>query len=306
LEALRLQTLGTTEWELLLIDNASSPAVGSLVSLTWHPNARHIREENLGLTQARLRGVGEAEGQLLVFVDDDNLLDPNYLTNAVAIYEEYPFIGAFGGSITGEFEVDPPVSITPYLEGLAIRKTVRDHWSNAKKWSEATPFGAGMCIRREVAELYSERVRNDSIRGALDRQGTSLGAGGDVDMAWTSFSLKKGTGCFARLRVTHLISKDRLTEPYVERLYTGLAYADEILAHEDADSSKKDDARVWNTVRYWCNYLRASAFGRKIMKARRSGQKTAREIIVKMQPSALLSSQNVHLTKFAQKARNYP
>jgi glycosyltransferase involved in cell wall biosynthesis len=281
-EALRSQTLAFTDWEFLLIDNGSRERLASRIDLSWHPGGRHIREEELGLTPARLRGIAEAKGDLLIFVDDDNVLDPDYLTNALAIYEDYPFLGAFGGSIEGEFEVEPPSSITPYLEGLAIRKIIRDHWSNAKKWSEATPFGAGMCVRREVAALYLERIRNDRIRFALDRQGTNLSAGGDVDMAWTSFSLSKGTGCFARLRATHLISKDRLTESYLERLYTGFGYADEILAREHAGSSDNYNETALDTVRYWFRYVRASRFGRKILKARRSGKKKARETLVKM------------------------
>jgi glycosyltransferase involved in cell wall biosynthesis len=289
-EALRAQTLSPDQWELLVIDNASRPAVRDSVNLTWHPIARHIREEVLGLTPARLRGIQEAQGQLLIFVDDDNLLAPDYLTNAVEIYKDYPFLGAFGGSVEGEFEVDPPFSIKPYLEGLAIRRIVSDHWSNAKRWSEATPFGAGMCVRREVAELYLDRVRKDRMRFALGRQGTSLGAGEDIDMAWTSLLLSKGTGCFTRLRAIHLIPRGRLTESYIERLYTGFAYADEILAHENANSAKNDNGTVWNTVRYWCHFIRASPFGRKIMKARRSGQKTARETLVKMHAVAPLMS----------------
>ena len=56
------------EWELLLIDNASRPAARDLISFTWHPNARHIREEVLGLTPARLRGIQEAHGQLLILL----------------------------------------------------------------------------------------------------------------------------------------------------------------------------------------------------------------------------------------------
>ena len=289
LDALRVQTLPTAEWELLVIDNASRPAICTLVSLIWHPNARHIREEVLGLTPARLRGIQESRGQLLIFVDDDNLLDQDYLANALEIYEDYVFLGAFGGSIEGEFEVVPPSSITPYLEGLAIRKIVSDHWSNAKKWSEATPFGAGMCVRREVTELYLERVRNDKIRAALDRRGKYLGAGGDLDMAWTSFSLNKGTGCFARLRLTHLISKNRLTESYIERLYTGLEYANKILSHEGGNISKNYKGTVWNTVRCCCHYIRASPFGRKIMKAKRLGQKTARETLLECSPARTLA-----------------
>jgi glycosyltransferase involved in cell wall biosynthesis len=85
LEALRVQTLAMAEWELVLIDNASRPAVAGLVSLKWHPKARHIREEVLGLTPARLRGIQESQGQLLVFVDDDSILESSYLETAVGI-----------------------------------------------------------------------------------------------------------------------------------------------------------------------------------------------------------------------------
>jgi glycosyltransferase involved in cell wall biosynthesis len=282
LEALRRQTLPMAQWELLVIDNVSHPPVADLVTLEWHPNAHHFREEVLGLTPARLLSIQKSQGELLVFVDDDNLLDRNYLANAVKIYDECPFVGTFGASIEAEFEVDPPLSIRPYLEGLAIRTTLRDHWSNARKWSEATPFGAGMCVRREVAELYLERVRSDRLRFALDRKGTSLSGGGDTDIAWTSILLNKGTGCFARLRLCHLIPKDRLTESYIEHLQMGSAYAERILDQEDADSLENHKGRVWNTLSYWCHYIMASPLGRRLMKARRAGHKAAREAILKV------------------------
>ena len=47
-------------WELLLIDNASAPALDTWVNLTGLPNARIIREDKLGLTHARLRSFSEA------------------------------------------------------------------------------------------------------------------------------------------------------------------------------------------------------------------------------------------------------
>src|SRR5437588_267862 len=53
--ALRLQSLPTSAWELLLIDNASPDPLAARVDLSWHPQGRHVREEKLGLTPARLR-----------------------------------------------------------------------------------------------------------------------------------------------------------------------------------------------------------------------------------------------------------
>ena len=59
--------------------------VANSYDLSWHPHARHIREDELGLTPTRLRGIAEAEGDLLVFIDDDNILTPDYLERAAAI-----------------------------------------------------------------------------------------------------------------------------------------------------------------------------------------------------------------------------
>src|SRR4051794_8039818 len=74
LEALRAQTLSADRWELLVIDNASSLPLQRSADISWHPNASHIVESELGLGPARRRGIHEASAKLLVFVDDDNVL----------------------------------------------------------------------------------------------------------------------------------------------------------------------------------------------------------------------------------------
>ena len=85
IEALKHQSLDKGLWEYLLIDNASDEALQARVDLSWQANARHIREEKLGLTHARLRGIRESRGEILVFVDDDNVLDSDYLEQVVDI-----------------------------------------------------------------------------------------------------------------------------------------------------------------------------------------------------------------------------
>src|SRR6201984_57194 len=99
LASLRGQTLPVKEWELLLIDNASKQPLAQTVDISWHSCGRHIREDELGLTAARLRGIQEASGELLVFVDDDNLLAPDFLVHATAISARRPDLGVFGAGI---------------------------------------------------------------------------------------------------------------------------------------------------------------------------------------------------------------
>jgi glycosyltransferase involved in cell wall biosynthesis len=103
LRALEMQTLDKRRWQYLLVDNASEKPLASRAELTWHPKGRHISEARLGLTAARLRGIGESTGELLVFVDDDNVLDPHYLEVALQLAAEWPEIGAFSGQVQPQF-----------------------------------------------------------------------------------------------------------------------------------------------------------------------------------------------------------
>jgi len=228
LAALKSQTLFYERWELLLIDNASEKILSSEIDLTWHPNAYHIREEELGLTPARLRGIREAKAEILVFVDDDNVLDSDYLEVTLQISKDFPFVGAWGGQIRAEFEVTPPDWTKPYWGCLAIREFDRDKWSNLNL-HETAPCGAGMCLRKIVAQKYADMVCNDQKRLGLDRKGKLLMSGGDSDIAFTSCDIGLGTGQFTSLKLTHLIPANRLEEEYLINLLEGMYYSDIIL-----------------------------------------------------------------------------
>ena len=121
IESLRHQTLPHEQWELLVVDNASREKVEGRVDIGWQPNARIVREERLGLTFARLRGFEEAKRELIVMVDDDNVLAPDYLANAVRIAQEHPMLGAFGGKCLPEFEHEPPHWLKGITSGLGLR-----------------------------------------------------------------------------------------------------------------------------------------------------------------------------------------
>lgn len=227
LKALNNQTLLKQEWELLLIDNASQRLLASEIDLSWHPNARHIREETLGLTAARLRGIKEANNDILVFVDDDNVLDPDYLKNTVAILEQNPKIGAIGGKCLPEFEVEPEPWITQFYICLALK----DHGDepkiyfrqqaldiSANDYPPFAPIGAGLILKKELAEIYAKLVSQDTSRLALGRTGKRLVSGEDNDIILTLLEAGWGVGYFPQLQLTHLISASRLTKDYLARL----------------------------------------------------------------------------------------
>jgi glycosyltransferase involved in cell wall biosynthesis len=229
LAALKAQTLSFDQWEFLLIDNASDRDLASEIDLSWHPQARHIREAQLGLTPARLRGIQEATGEVLIFVDDDNVLDIDYLEAALQISKDWPKIGAWGGQVMGGFEEPPAEWTKPYWKYLGIRELKQDWWSNLIHQHDTTPCGSGMCVRQEVAAYYAQLVRHDPQRIALDRRGTSVSSCGDTDLAFTACDLGLGTGQFVALKLTHLIPAKRLQEDYLLGLYEGIYYSHVLL-----------------------------------------------------------------------------
>ncbi len=269
LAALRKQTLDPGQWELILVDNASTQPLLETWDLGWHPHHQHLREEALGLTPARLCGMRKATGNLLVLVDDDNLLDPEFLETALRIARERPEIGAFGGQIRPEFESEPPGWTRAYWELLAIREFSNDLWANFPAVNCA-PCGAGMCLRRAVAQRYMEVLVNDPRRRALDRTGNALVSYGDIDLAWCACDIGLGAGRFTALILTHLIPARRLEKSYLLELAEAVHYSSDMLefSREGRRPRWSPRTRLIEAVRTWRLPALAAEFRRAATRGR--------------------------------------
>jgi glycosyltransferase involved in cell wall biosynthesis len=235
LEALGDQTLSADKWELLIIDNASNVPVASSCDVSSHPRARHITESEIGVAAARRRGMREAAADLIVFVDDDNVLDKTYLSEAVKIKQEWPLLGAWGsGCIKADYEVEPPEYLETYLPMLALRDLAGPRWSNFVSIPDAIdtiPWGAGLCVRKEVARAYCRFYERSSIR-ITGRQGGALMSGEDKELSYVACAGGFGIGTFPLLKIKHLIPQHRISEEYLVRLSEGIALSDLLIDYK--------------------------------------------------------------------------
>ena len=221
--ALSRQTAPAERWELLVVDNGSVPPVEEA---GLPPGSRLIREETEGLTPARLRGIRESRGGLLIFFDDDNVPDPDYVSQALSLFESRERLGVAGGRIEGLFDEAPPRWARPYLGWLAVRPWVASERESGLEsaWG-ALPCGAGFCIRAEAARRYAEGVEADPMRLALGRRGGALTGSEDTDMALAALDLGFKALLTPRLRLGHHIPASRLEIGYLERLMEGSAFS---------------------------------------------------------------------------------
>lgn len=233
LEGLGRVTLPRERWEFLLVDNASNPGLAGEIGLEWHPQARHCREDRVGLSHARLRGIAEARGRILVWVDDDNVLRPDYLDTALRMAAEHPDLGVWSGGVLPEFEVPPPEWTRPYWGCLTLREVTSPIWyvDEASASHAVQPSGAGMCIRAEIARRYADLCASDPARLALGRRGLGLGGAEDADMALTAFGMGFKTAILPDLQLLHLIPARRLELDYLCRLVEGGMYSSFLLWH---------------------------------------------------------------------------
>jgi hypothetical protein len=237
------------QWELLIVDNASKMPVADGFKVSWHPQGEITREEKLGKMFAWRKGMGEARGDILVFVDDDNVLAPDYLDQVLAIAKGYSFIGAWGASVLPEFESTPPSWTKDQMWRLSVEEVREDVWSNLREGFETKPLGAGMCIRKEVGVRYLEWCRANEISNTLDRKGNSITGYGDMNLALCAIDIGLGTGKFARLRLTHLIPSSRLTLDYFVRHAEGDAASLMMFRAIRGFSLKESDQTVFKALK---------------------------------------------------------
>ena len=81
LESLAKQTLPSDFFEVIVIDDGSIDGTGEIVEKTFPFKMRYFWQSNQGDAAARNRGAQESEADILVFLDDDILVEPDYLVN---------------------------------------------------------------------------------------------------------------------------------------------------------------------------------------------------------------------------------
>jgi glycosyltransferase involved in cell wall biosynthesis len=159
IEKLQTQTgVENLSWEILIVDNNSQDNTAKLVQeyqANWPHNVplRYCFEPEQGLAFARNKAITTAKGELIGFLDDDNLPAANWVIAAYKFAQTHPQAGAFASQIHGLFEVAPPAELKPILFYLAITEKGQQPLLY-EPHKNGFPPGAGLVVRRLVWDEY--------------------------------------------------------------------------------------------------------------------------------------------------------
>jgi glycosyltransferase involved in cell wall biosynthesis len=96
-----LQTLQTvfaqsyTDYEVVVVDDGSTDSGAALVESLGDSRIRLIHQANVGVSAARNRGIAEARGEYVAFLDADDEWDSDYLATQMSLAERYPTCSVF-------------------------------------------------------------------------------------------------------------------------------------------------------------------------------------------------------------------
>jgi glucosyl-dolichyl phosphate glucuronosyltransferase len=140
-------------WEVLVIDNNSKDQTREVVKQfdQRYPGLfRYIFEPQQGKSHALNTGIREARGEILAFMDDDVLVDANWLQNLTKVFQQENWAGA-GGRILPERDFTPPAWLSVEGKYALAPLAIFDLGTLPGELAEA-PFGTNMAFRKEVFE----------------------------------------------------------------------------------------------------------------------------------------------------------
>ena len=150
-----LQKQVVPKWEILIVDNEASRDTERLVAknrAAFNSPVKYIAEPRLGLHYARHAGVRAAQGQVLVFTDDDATFDSHWLEAYAKAFAHHPRMAAAGGAIKPKWEAEPPTWLRAYLRDKTVFPilSLLDSADEFTLGPQGFFFGANMAVRRSV------------------------------------------------------------------------------------------------------------------------------------------------------------
>ena len=215
LESIAANDLPKSEYEILLVDNNCTDNTREICNAfaAAHPDVqfRYTIEPEQGLSAARNKGIKEAKGEYLVYIDDDALVDTWYLRTIYEYMVAHPEISAVGGPIIPLYETKEPEWMTRYTKELLCGYLYFGEEERTFPGNRY-PGGGNAAYRAEVFEKVG------LFNTELGRKGNSLMGAEEKDIFDKMQAQKMRFMYLPQMILHHIIPQKKLERDYFDRL----------------------------------------------------------------------------------------
>ncbi|MEO6229087.1 MAG: glycosyltransferase [Ferruginibacter sp.] len=245
--------IALSSWEVIVIDNASTDNTQQKAIDIWgnyveeKPPFKVVFEREPGLSSARQRGIAEAAFDYVLFCDDDNWLDENYISISLKIMESNAEIGALGGTGYPVFEdKEPPYFWVNQYHLLAVgqQSIINGDITDER----GVLYGAGMTVNKAAFNVLINTYHFDFL--VTDRNGKNLNSSGDHELCLALRKIGYRIYYSKELKFKHFLPCIRTTISYYKKLFYGFGVSYVLLqAYRMSDKLVND----WKfNYRYLC------------------------------------------------------
>jgi len=201
-------------YEIIVVDNNSKDNTRQIVEEFQARNGytvQYVFEKNQGVAYARNSGIRNAKGEVVAYLDDDVIADPNWLRAMWKCFQETR-ADAVGGKILRKWSLDEPHWYSEEIGGCLISQ---DLGPERKKWNSERQHmvTANVAFRHDVFERYG------IFREELGRRGDELVGGEDRELY--KRLVKEGDLVIYEPEALayHKVEPERLTKVYFRRWF---------------------------------------------------------------------------------------
>lgn len=164
--------------EVIVVDNGSSEETAELVSTFQRRtqlDVRCVREQQIGLSHAKNRGVAEANGPLIIFLDDDMAVENGWVDALLGPLAD-PQVVAVTGRVLPRWLATPPDWMWGPHARMLTSKDFGDR--NRRLAPDEFPLGGNSAMRAELLRAFAP-----AFDPTLGHRGALVIGGEDVGVA---------------------------------------------------------------------------------------------------------------------------
>jgi glycosyltransferase involved in cell wall biosynthesis len=222
--------ISLSSWEIIVVNNCSTDNTAEKAVQLWEslpsnkPRFSVVNESTPGLSAARQKGISQSYFDYVLFCDDDNWLDEDYLSLALNIMQNNPLIGALGGTGIPVFEKnEPPYFWVNQYHVLAVGN--QSDIDGDITDERGVLYGAGLILNKAAYNTLKEKFQFKFLLS--DRIGDNLVSSGDHELCLALRKIDFRIFNAKALKFKHYIPAYRTTIEYYKKLFLGfgMSYA---------------------------------------------------------------------------------
>lgn len=249
------------DFELLLVDDGSTDGTAAICRSFTDPRVRYVHQANGGVSRARNRGLAEARGGIIAFLDSDDLWHEDKLSAHVAHLDSDPMLGVSYSSCRF-IDADSAFLKTVYRPKLKSITAADLYCRNP------IAGGSSAVFKREVFDAIVEPQSGDGHADAFDVNASARGASYAEDhQCWLRIAIHSGLRFEGIDRaLTYYRLHDQGLSANVDTMYQGWRAIDRYVAQVRPDLHRSH-SKIANAyqMRYYARRLVARGNAREAL-----------------------------------------